>query len=135
MTYLGNPNGAKQFWSKWTFTIREAGKYPSYGEVQPNIAKWLRAGFGSAGTARVVRTLPGWKIECFIEGPPAHDPGYVKSVRRNFQMGFVEKGFGPFATGDVEVQVLAGDVEDGGPRRQVIVADNLVVEDMIHGGL
>jgi hypothetical protein len=120
MTYLGNPNGAKQLWSRWEFKIREAGKRPALAEVELNVGRWLRAGFGSAGRARVVRTVLGWRVDLIIEGPPAHDPGYVESVRRDFQAKFVEKGFGQFASSEVSVRVLAGDVEDGKPRAQMV---------------
>jgi hypothetical protein len=120
VTYVGNPNGAKQLWSRWEFEIREAGKRPALADVELNVTRWLRAGFGSAGRARVVRTVLGWRIDLIIEGPPAHDPGYVTSVRRDFQRTFVEKGFGQFATSDVRVNVLAGDIEDGKPRAQMV---------------
>jgi hypothetical protein len=120
VTYFGNPNGAKQLWSRWEFEIREAGKRPALAEVELNAARWLRAGFGSAGRARVVRTVFGWRVELLIEGPPAHDPSYVASVRRDFQAQFVERGFGPFASSEVRVKVLAGDVENGKARAQMV---------------
>lgn len=124
-----DPNSAHQLWSQWIFTIREAGRRsPSYDEVQYNAARWLRAGFGAAGEARVIRTIFGWRIEALVEGVPAHDPAYVASVKQSFQHKFVEKGWGPLASGTVTVKVLAGDVQDGKPRSQLVVLPPLTVQ-------
>jgi hypothetical protein len=108
-----DPNSQHQRWSRWTFDIEEAGRHVPRADVELNAARWLRAGFGSAGQARVLQTITGWQIEARIEGKPAHDPGYVASVRREFQQRFVEKGWGPLARGWVTVKVLAGDKQDG----------------------
>ncbi len=124
MTYLGNPNSTHQLWSMWVFTIRVAGKDAPRADVEYNVAKWLRMGFGSAGRVRVSRTIYGWKIQVMIEGKPAHDPDYVASVKKHFE-DFVAKGFGVLATGEVQVKVLAGDKQDGKPAEQMIEVRNV----------
>lgn len=120
MNYYGNPNGAKQLWSKWTFHVREYGRHMPKASVEWNVGKWLIKGFGSAGRVRVRQDPRGWDIECLIEGPPAHDPAFVSRVAMQFQRDFVDKGWGPMSVGTVEVKVMAGDMEDGKPRRQMI---------------
>jgi hypothetical protein len=130
-----DPNSQHQLWSEWTFTVYEGGRKMPQTDVQANAARWLRAGFGSVGTARVTKKVftvdaggprpfaqDSWVIEARVEGPPAHDPTYVASVRRMFN-AFVAKGWGPMAVGTLTVRVLAGDQQDGQPRSQVIVMD------------
>jgi hypothetical protein len=131
MAYTGNPNGAKQLWSKWTFTIHAAGGRASRQEVELNAARWLKKGFGSAGRARILPTRDGWKIECLIEGPPAHDPEYVASVRRQFQERFVAPKFGVLAWSSTTVRVMAGDAEDGKPRAQMVEMPHIVDEEFM----
>lgn len=116
-----NPNSANQLWSRWDFGIEEAGRHVSRKDVEYNAAKWIKAGFGTAGQVRVMQTIRGWNIEALIEGRPAHDPSYVESVRRQFQQRFVEHGWGPFARSTVKVKVLAGDVQDGKPSSQLVM--------------
>jgi hypothetical protein len=120
LTYLGNPNGAKQLWSKWTFKVYEIGRHCPRSEVEINAARWIYKGFGSAGRIRALQHSVGWEIECLIEGPPAHDPGFVESVRQQFQRDFVSKGWNALSWSSVKVRVMAGDVEDGKPRAQMI---------------
>lgn len=56
-----------------------------------------------------------------MEGLPAHDPACVEAVKRQFRRNFVEKGWGPLgAVGHVEVRVMAGDEQDGRPRKQMV---------------
>jgi hypothetical protein len=86
--------------------------------VEYNGATWVRAGFGSAGEVRVLATPCGWRISVHIEGVPAHDPGYVASVRRDFLDRFVKPGWGMLASGTVRARVLAGDLQNGRPRPQ-----------------
>ncbi len=125
-----DPNSDHQLWSRWTFVI-EASKYVRLALVKENALKWLRMGFGSVGRARITesvrRTGPKqqfrinrWVIECEVEGPPAHDPEYVESVRAQFQK-FAQAGWGQMATGSTEVRVLAGNKEGGKPRDQMLV--------------
>ena len=120
MPYAGDPNSAHQLWSFWIFEVYEAGRRVSRKDVEYNVAKWLKTGFGSAGRMRLKYTATGWRIECLIEGPPAHDPGYVASVRRQFDERFVKQGWGSLAWGKVTVQVMAGSLQDGKPPAQMI---------------
>jgi len=122
-----DPNSRHQLWSRWIFDVDEAGRHVPRGDVELNVARWLRAGFGTAGQARVRQTITGWRIEALIEGKPAHDPGYVASVRLQFQSNFVEKGWGPLARSWVTVKVMAGDVQDGKPRAQILMLPKIPV--------
>lgn len=115
-----DPNSANQTWSAWRFTVHEGGRGISRKEVKYNAARWLRAGFGSVGEARVKRTIDGWLIEARVEGASAADPEYVASVRRQFQSRFVARGWGLMAWSEVDAEVLAGSGEDGKPPRQWI---------------
>jgi len=126
MSYAGNPNGQNQLWSHWTFDVFEAGRHVPRKDVEYNAAKWLRAGFGSAGEVRVVRTVRGWRIEARVEGVPAHDPGYFASVRLQFLQRFVGQGWGIVATGTVRARVIAGDLQDGRPRSQWVAMPTVV---------
>jgi hypothetical protein len=117
---LADPNSAHQLWSKWTFHVREFGRRVPRQDVEVNARNWLRAGFGSAGRVRVLGNPYGWEIECLIEGPPAHDKTFVASVTRDFQQRFVAQGWGPLSVGVVEVKIMAGDEQEGKPRKQMI---------------
>lgn len=120
-----NPNSDHQIWSAWTFSVHEAGRHVPRADVELNVARWLRAGFGSVGEVRV-RPMPyGWRIEALVEGAPAHDTAYVESVRLQFQQRFVAQGWGPLASGSVTVKVMAGDVQDGKPPAQVVIVPQL----------
>lgn len=88
-------------------------------DVEYNFAKWLRLGFGSAGRVRVRQEPFSWIVDCLVEGPPAHDPDYVEMVGHKFRE-FVLKGWGPLAIGRATVKIMAGDVQDGRPRAQMI---------------
>lgn len=125
-----DPNSAHQLWSHWLFRIWPCGRYPPIREVEANAARWLRSGFGSVGqvrvTERVEHGLAATWIEAMIEGRPAHDPEYVASVRRGFRK-FVDEGWGRLAQMKLEVRVLAGDLQDGKPREQVVVIPRIEV--------
>lgn len=134
-----DPNSQHQLWSEWIFTIYTGSKRAPFGEVKYNAAKWLRQGFGSVGRAKleeqiVTATLPDHSkvlenvvvITVQVEGAPAHDPGYVASVRRGLSR-FVEQGWGAMAASTVTVRVLAGDVQDGTPRQQLVVMPSIPV--------
>ena len=54
-----NPNGQNQTWSRWIFTIYDGGRLIPHKDVEYNVARWLRAGFGSVGKTRVRRTIHG----------------------------------------------------------------------------
>ena len=118
-----NPNSEHQLWSHWTFRAWSP-KHIQMGEVKLAISKWLKMGFGSMGQARITQEVLGslflTTIECRIEGPPAHDPGYVESVRLQFSE-FVDKGWGSSSFAETAVKILAGDIGDGKPRSQLLV--------------
>lgn len=125
---MPNPNSQNQLWSRWTFRIRESGRHVPFEDVQHNAAQWLRAGFGSVGTARVRAAVRGWQIDLLVEGKPAHDPKFVADVQRQFQRNFVAKGWGPLAIGTVRVEVLAGSKQDGRPAAQLVVIPRIELE-------
>jgi hypothetical protein len=113
-----DPNGQNQTWSQWTFSIRECGRHASYREIELNVARWLRMGFGSVGKVRVRQTILGWIIETIVEGVPVQDPSYTTHVAQQFQRCFVEPGLGMFATSKVTSRLIAGSPQDGRPRMQ-----------------
>lgn len=126
-----DPNTQHQLWSRWRFGIREAGRQVPRADVELNAARWICKGFGSAGRVRVLRTVRGWLIEALIEGVPAHDPGYVASVRQQFRQRFVEPGWGMFAHGRVSAYVMAGDVQDGKSRAQMVMMPVLDLKTLV----
>lgn len=125
-----DPNSRHQLWSRWTFKIW--GKPIPIGEVRTNVARWLKTGFGSAGQARISESLENGRvavvIEADIEGVPAHDPSYVRQVRKALR-GFVEKGWGVTAYSTVDVKIMAGDQQDGKPADQLIVLPQRIEAD------
>jgi hypothetical protein len=124
-----DPNSEHQLWSEWTFQIHEHGRHVPFAHVQKEVARWLVKGFGSVGRARVeeIHSASGshFVIRAQVEGQPAHDPGFVAHVRRQFATYFVYQGWGPLATSSVQARVLAGDMQDGQPRRQLVVMPTL----------
>ena len=120
MTYAGNPNSANQRWSSWEFRIFEGGRHVNMASVQYNAGRWLRQAFGTAGRVHVRSVFRGWKVQCLVEGPTAHDPQYVEAVRRQFQRDFVAKGWGPMAWSTVKTRIMAGSLQDGKPPAQMI---------------
>lgn len=116
-----DPNSQHQIWSHWTFRVREAGRHVTRVDVEYNVARWLKKGFGSVGEVRVQGTRRGWLIQALVEGVPAHDQAFVADVRKQFQKNFIERGWGPMAYGFVWVRVVAGDTQDGGLRDQLVV--------------
>ena len=126
-----DPNTQHQRWSEWVFEIHEHGRYVSRLDVEQNIAKWFRMGFGTVGQFKVQRArgaprVIGWTIRLQIEGVDAHDPAYVASVRQQFRQRFVAQGWGPLACGFVRATLLAGDRQDGTPRAQLIVMPSIM---------
>jgi hypothetical protein len=116
-----DPNSSHQLWSRWSFVIIDGGRHPPFHEVEINAARWLTKLFGTVGRARVKELPHSWEIVCEAEGPPATDPVCIADVRRQFQNNFVAQGWGPLSVGVVEVDILAGDREDGGPAVQIVV--------------
>lgn len=118
-----DPNSDHQVWSRWTFKVR--GRRAPFAEVELNALRWLRLMFGSVGQGRVEESANGLiEIVAEVEGVPAHDPGYVAHVRRKFR-AFVVAGWGVAAVDSVSVKVLAGDVQDGRPRSQLVVMPSI----------
>jgi hypothetical protein len=105
-------------------------------DVELNIARWLRKGFGSAGEVSVTRTSFGWRIRFHVEGVPAHDPEYVKNVTQQFRSNFVVSGWGSLgAYGTVSARVLAGSLEEGAPAEQwVMIPTVSLLKDMADSG-
>jgi len=123
-----NPNSANQLWCRWTFEIDELGRRVPRAELELNALRWLRAGFGTAGRARLLRRPGrGWRIVALIEGKPAHDLAFVESVRIQFARDFVAKGWGPLAVSRVTAEVLAGDKQDGRPAAQLVELPSITV--------
>jgi hypothetical protein len=127
-----DPNSRGQLWSRWTFRV--FGQRHTLAEIELNFAKWARKGFGSVGRVRVRERIGRlgsvYIMEAEIEGRPAHDPGYVAAVERGFS-DFVRKGFGDLAVGSVKVKILAGDVQDGRPREQLVVMPTINLRDLL----
>lgn len=113
-----NPNSQNQLWSKWTFTV--VGRPVAILDLRTASLAWLRKVFGSHGRARVRMTGSKVIIEAQIEGAPAQDPEFVKSVRQRFSR-FVFDGFGRTAMCNVKVKILSGDAQDGRPRNHLVV--------------
>lgn len=121
-----DPNSEHQLWSHWKLRVA-GGRRLSRADIESNTCRWLRAGFGSVGRARISRTVEGYLIEVQVEGVPAHDPDYLASITRQFDR-FVADGWGPLAVASVDVNIIAGDVQDGSPRRQAVVIPTIPVE-------
>ncbi len=62
-----DPNSDHQLWSHWTFTVY-GGKSVPIKEVQENVARWLKMGFGSVGqiAEKLAQTIqvPGTATFC-----------------------------------------------------------------------
>lgn len=132
-----DPNSAHQLWSHWTYRVHEGGRHLPAGEVLDNARRWARLGFGSVGQIRhrvgwETDTLPQGRpfrervhtIELQVEGVPAHDPAYVAAVHQGFAE-FVAKGWGPTGFAEVTVAILAGDLQEGKPRAQLVVMPSI----------
>lgn len=126
-----NPNSAGQLWSRWKFRIFSAKSVP-FEDIKSNAVRWIRKGFGTAGQARISEVLERGRfiilIEVEVEGVPAHDPDYLASVKRGFRR-FVEQGWGLIATFSVETEIMAGDIQNGQPRAQLVVIPKIRLED------
>ena len=113
-----DPNSSNQMWSEWTFTIHDGGRLVPREDVKDNLARWFARGFGTAATYRLLRTRTGWRATLRAEGVPAHDPAFVRNVKRQFAAYFVARGWGPIASSAVSARVLAGSLQDGTPSPQ-----------------
>lgn len=130
------PNSQHQLWSQWTFVVRvdDFTRRPGKQECIDNFRKWVKLGFQTDVGRGECDLLPRrrYQFKVQIEGPPAHDPGYRLSVKRNFTEHFVTRGFGPGAVlEDMDVAVLAGDSENGTPPAQMIVMPLLDLKSLL----
>lgn len=132
-----DPNSDHQMWSRWTVWVPqlETSRRPEVREVLENARRFFRLLFGTAGRVRVREeyslrdlTRGAMVIECEIEGPPAHDPAYRQNITRRLRDHFVARGFGQTEAEGcrIETCILAGDLQDGRPRPQMIVMPHIM---------
>lgn len=130
-----DPNTQHQLWSRWDALIvsPEPTRRPPLNEVVENARCYVALAFKSRmGRVRGEQSGARYRLVVEIEGPPAHDPGYVGAWRRDFLRRFVRQGFGPSADlVRLEVSILAGDAQDGSPPSQVIVLPHLDARAML----
>lgn len=128
------PNSGNQRWSSWVFTITAGRKRPPLAVIQREFARWARAAFKTdVGEANVQITGRVYRCALHIEGAPVHDPDYRESGRRDFFRKFVQPGFGPGATLEMEARLLAGSYQDGRPSAFLIVAPAIVLPTVAAG--
>lgn len=122
-----NPNSQHQMWSRWTFQVRaDLRKVPRYIDCINNSRRFFKLLFGSVGRARCDQVGRDFTFTVELEGVPAHDPQYVKDVKRQFTKHFMHRGFGFSARLTLfEVGVLSGDKQDGKPPDQLLVLPQL----------
>lgn len=124
-----DPNSEHQLWARYTFKVY-GGRIIPDREARLNITRWLRHMFGAAGRVRFLTTIEGprntvvFTAEVEAEGRAAHDPTYESYVRREWDK-LVEKGWGRTAIGALHIKILAGDLQDGKPREQLIVMPSI----------
>ena len=126
-----DPNSDHQLWSRWTFAIRVArhAPRPSRGEVIDNARKYFAMLFRAPGQLRCDVVGRVYRITLDVEGPPAHDVGCRAHVHTDFKKRFMRAGFGPGSRlVDFQVAILAGDVQDGTPRTQLLVMPKLTFQ-------
>ena len=123
-----DPNSQHQFWSRWTVTLRaHSGRpLPSVQEIADNARRFYKLLFASSiGHVRADIQGRHITIVCEIEGPAAHDPDLRANAIYRIREHFIRKGFG-HADANVEVGILAGDVQDGKPPTQLIVMPHVI---------
>lgn len=135
-----DPNSQHQRWSRWIFIVKADRKIPTEREARENFFRWCATGFQSTvGRGRCERRASWggiyYRFVIEIEGPPAHDPEYVESVKAQFQKHFMAKGFGQGAQlHRFRVILLAGDTQDGKPPEQMIVLPTINLRDLLAPG-
>lgn len=125
-----DPNSQHQLWSRWVFGIEaNPNKLPSVEEVANNARRYFAKAFKSTvGRVRCDQQGTYYCLIVEVEGPPAHDPGYVEALREDFTRRFMEQGFSHAAKlVRCDVGVLAGDREDGRPPDQMLVMPSMPV--------
>jgi hypothetical protein len=68
----------------------------------------------------------GWEIQVLVEGHPVHDPAFVTYMHGAWRR-FFEAGFGNCRV-QSSAKLMAGDVENGKPRDQMIIMPALEVD-------
>ena len=118
-----DPNTAHQLWSRWIFGIQSKSRRPLVQDVVDNARRFLSIGLRShIGRVRCDEQAGFYSIICEIEGPPAHDVGFVEAFRKAFVNNFIKKGFGAGASLEkFTVGILSGDRQDGLPPEQFVV--------------
>lgn len=130
-----DPNSQHQLWSRWIFGVEASpAKLPDVRECVDNARRYFAKAFRS--TVGRVRCDAQGTYYCFVlevEGPPAHDPGYMTALKRDVYERFLVPGFGPSVRlVRCEVGVLAGDVQDGRPPDQFLVVPQLPVTTALY---
>jgi hypothetical protein len=129
-----DPNSEHQMWSRWVFGVESPVKQPDVEECITNAQRYFAKGFGTVGRVRCDQQGTYYCLVVEVEGPPAHDPGYVESVRRQFVKRFMAQGFGPSAyLTRFTAGVLAGNCEDGQPPTQMLVMPSVVGKPTMWG--
>ena len=132
-------NSANQLWSRWVFGVQaDPDKLPTIRECMPNFRRWVAKGFKSrSGRCRIIKpSVLDYEFEVQIEGPPAHDPEYRGHVKRQFIEHFMFAGFGHSSRlVRYDVDVMAGDKQDGTPAEQMIVMPSIrsLISEYIKG--
>lgn len=131
-----DPNSQHQRWSRWIFGIEaNPAKCPDHMAVVDNARRYFRKAFKTVGRVRCDQQGTYYCLVVEIEGPPAHDPGYVESLKRDFTERFLAAGFGASARlTRFDVALLAGDAEDGTPPDQMLVMPHVALVPVLAGG-
>lgn len=123
-----NPNSANQWWSRWTFKVWPGiVKSRPFAEVQQNVARFARKGFGSGSEMNITRMGDHWIIDIRTIGHPVTDEAYVGYMRDAFER-FFSVGFGVGTKTELKVRLEAGSKQDGTPAEQLIMLPTLKME-------
>lgn len=135
-----DPNSQNQLWSRWTTSITVPFHVTHvsdsfFQEMISTTARVYRQLFGSVTELKIEReSLPylntsTFRIDCRTEGAPAPD-----LVFRKRQMAEIARFFGKnlhrYGQVDIniDVRIEAGDIGDGSPRSQLILAPSIPFE-------
>ena len=133
-----NPNSAHQLWSRWTSIVqipawRSHAGPDFWSAIQTRVANFYRVQFGSAGQMRITHTLTDSAdgqapvtrlvVDFRCEGAPTPDLSYQARVRARLDSFYREclRHYGS-VTVETHIRVEAGDVGDGRPPAQLIIA-------------
>lgn len=128
-----DPNSAHQLWSRWTFKLKSPtlARQPPQTPLHVAFQRWCSSTFGSVGQAHAdewehthaptgTKVAKGYILWAEVEGPPSTDPSYHVFIRKQFRL-FVDLNWGRDVLFEMDVNILAGDAEDGKPPRQLVV--------------